>query len=306
MVILVSRSMIKMKPSNGWFTVLLLAACAAVSAGPAAESPVPPRKIVLIAGPLDAGHPRGSHEYEKSVQLLKQCLDSSPNVRGLQTETHTNGWPSRPATLDSADTIVLITSGSDRRAQDHPLLVGDHADVIEKQMRRGCGLVMIHWTTFAPTGAMGDKVLEWTGGFFDYESGADHPQHWLSRIQHVTVTAKPGAPDHPICRGLEPFQVRDEFYYRIRFRQNDPRLKPILLAPIPGEAADQVVAWAVERKDGGRGFGFTGGHYFDNWQSEHFRRLALNAIVWTARAEVPAGGVQSERPPVDSPALKTR
>src|ERR1051325_1053302 len=223
MVILVSRSMIKMKPSNGWFNDLFLAACAAVSAGPAAESPVPPRKIVLIAGPLDAGHPRGSHEYEKSVQLLKQCLDSSPNVRGLQTETHTNGWPSRPATLDSADTIVLITSGSDRRAQDHPLLVGDHADVIEKQMRRGCGLVMIHWTTFAPTGAMGDKVLEWTGGFFDYESGADHPQHWLSRIQHVTVTAKPGAPDHPICRGLEPFQVRDEFYYRIRFRQNDPR-----------------------------------------------------------------------------------
>src|ERR1051326_5621233 len=210
----------QLKPSIGWFAVLLFAAFAGDSSSRAAESPTPARKIVLIAGPLDPSHPRGSHEYEQSVQLLKRCLDSSPNAPGLKPETHTNGWPRDPATLDSADTIVLITSGSDRKAQDHPLLVGDHAGVIEKQMQRGCGLVMIHWTTFAPTGAVGDKVLEWTGGHFDYESGADHPQHWLSRIQTVTVTAKPGAPDHPICRGLEPFQVRDEFYYRIRFRQN--------------------------------------------------------------------------------------
>ena len=78
--------------------------------------------------------------------------------------------------------------------------------------------------------------------------------------------------------------------------ENDARLKPILVTRPPGEAEDQNVAWAVERKDGGRGFGFTGGHYFANWSDENFRRLILNAIVWTARAEVPAGGVDSARP----------
>ena len=51
--------------------------------------------------------------------------------------------------------------------------------------------------------------------------------------------------------------------------------------------------WAVERKDGGRGFGFTGGHFHQNWGNADFRRVILNALVWVAKAEVPAGGVDS-------------
>ena len=53
------------------------------------------------------------------------------------------------------------------------------------------------------------------------------------------------------------------------------------------------MAWAVERPDGGRGFGFTGGHNHANWGNDDFRKLVLNALLWTAKAEVPAGGVQS-------------
>ena len=58
-----------------------------------------PRKIVLIAGPLDS-HPRDSHEYEKNVILLKHCLETSPNVKGVRVEVHFNGWPDDPRTLD--------------------------------------------------------------------------------------------------------------------------------------------------------------------------------------------------------------
>src|SRR5437867_2444110 len=39
--------------------------------------PARPRKVVLIAGPLDKSHPPGTHEYEKTVRLLKHCLDTS-------------------------------------------------------------------------------------------------------------------------------------------------------------------------------------------------------------------------------------
>jgi type 1 glutamine amidotransferase len=53
----------------------------------------------------------------------------------------------------------------------------------------------------------------------------------------------------------------------------------------------EVIAWAVERKDGGRGFGFTGGHFHKNWAIEDCRKMILNAIWWTAKVEVPAGGV---------------
>ena len=56
---------------------------------------------------------------------------------------------------------------------------------------------------------------------------------------------------------------------------------------------DQVVAWATERKDGGRSFGFTGAHFHKNWGNDDFRKLVLNAILWTAKLDVPSGGVKS-------------
>ena len=187
---------------------------------------------------------------------------------------------------------MLVSSGSDRKESDHPLLVGDRLAVIEKQMKRGCGLCLIHWSTFVPKEKAGDKVLEWVGGYFDYESGPAK-NGWYSKIQTVTVKATPGR--HPIANGMTPFEAKDEFYYNLRFREKDPRLVPVLTVPMKGEG-EQTVAWAVERKDGGRGFGFTGGHFFDNWKNDNYRKLALNAILWTAHVEVPEGGVKSEFP----------
>jgi type 1 glutamine amidotransferase len=250
-----------------------------------------PKKVVLIAGPLDKSHPPGTHEYEKTVRVLKYCLEHAENVMNLRLEAHFGGWPEKPETLDDADTIVLVASGSDRKETDHPFLVGDRLSVIEKQMKRGCGLCLIHWCTFWPKEKAGDKVLDWVGGYFDYESGPAK-NGWYSKIQTVTVKCTPVK--HPITTGMDSFEAKDEFYYKIRFRERDPRLVPILNTAIEG---GQVVAWAVERKDGGRGFGFTGGHFFDNWKNENYRKMALNAILWTAKAPIPEGGVKSEFPP---------
>ena len=51
--------------------------------------------------------------------------------------------------------------------------------------------------------------------------------------------------------------------------------------------------WAVERPDGGRGVGFTGGHYHRNWATDDFRKVVLNALVWLVKLDVPAEGVVS-------------
>jgi hypothetical protein len=51
--------------------------------------------------------------------------------------------------------------------------------------------------------------------------------------------------------------------------------------------------WAVQRPDGGRGFGFTGGHFHANWANDDFRRVVLNALVWVTGADVPPSGVGS-------------
>jgi len=71
---------------------------------------------------------------------------------------------------------------------------------------------------------------------------------------------------------------------------------PILKTVVPGDEEPQTVAWAVERADGGRGFGFTGGHFFAHWENESFRRLMVNAILWTAKAEVRFAGSAASNP----------
>ena len=53
--------------------------------------------------------------------------------------------------------------------------------------------------------------------------------------------------------------------------------------------------WVRERPDGGRGMGFTGGHYHWAWACDSFRTAVLNGIVWTAGLDVPEGGVPSKR-----------
>ena len=77
-------------------------------------------------------------------------------------------------------------------------------------------------------------------------------------------------------------------------RSGNPAVRKAVADKLP-----QSVAWAVERADGGRGFGFTGGHFHSGWSNNDQRKLMLNAILWTAKGEVPAEGVASTVTPED-------
>ena len=59
----------------------------------------------------------------------------------------------------------------------------------------------------------------------------------------------------------------------------------VLLA---GKPDTPLWAWGWQREEGGRGFGFIGGHSHTNWNVEGLRKAMLNAILWTANMEVPA------------------
>ena len=137
--------------------------------------------------------------------------------------------------------------------------------------------------------------------------------HWTASFD--------GLPDHPIAQGVTPFSINDEWYYHMRFVNELAGVTPILtdLPPTDSLTRDdgphsnnrfvraavlerkerQHVAWANERPDGGRGFGFTGGHYHWNWGNSNFRTLVLNAIAWTAHVDIPADGVTSKDLTVD-------
>jgi len=258
----------------------------------------PTKKVVLIAGAKS--HGPGEHEYEKGARLLAHCLETSPNLKGFKAEVHTDGWPKDDNAIDGAATVLLFSDGSDRDEKAHPLLRERRLATMQKLMERGVGFVAIHYTVFVPTKKGGEQFLDWCGGYFDYESGPK-PQGWYSKIK--TCTAKVGLPNpkHPVARGLKPFELHEEFYYNMRLAPADKGLTPILSAAIPDEKEPQIVAWAVERKGGGRGLGYTGGHFHKNWQDDNVRRMVLNALVWTAKGEVPDGGVQSTLPKEEKP-----
>jgi hypothetical protein len=59
------------------------------------------------------------------------------------------------------------------------------------------------------------------------------------------------------------------------------------------KGAAEATMWTVERPDGGRGFGFTGGHFHKNWGNADFRKTVLNALLWVTKVEVPVAGVES-------------
>ena len=51
--------------------------------------------------------------------------------------------------------------------------------------------------------------------------------------------------------------------------------------------------------NGQRGFGITGAHHHKSWDNDDFRTCVLNAIVWTAKMEVPSKGVKSSSNPTE-------
>ena len=61
----------------------------------------------------------------------------------------------------------------------------------------------------------------------------------------------------------------------------------------------QVMAWAYDRPDGARGFGFTGLHFHKNLADDSLRTLLVNATAWITKLPVPEGGIQTPTPSRD-------
>lgn len=261
------------------------------------------RKLVMIAGP--ASHPPLMHEFKAGSMLLQKRLQGFP---GLKTVLVTNGWPVKVvdgrtvddnAVFEGADAVFIYADGGPR----HIALQNDRLDVLKKLVSAGVSLGFAHFAVEVPADRGGPEWKQWIGGY--YETGFSCNPIWEADYTSL--------PRHPITRGVKPFKTTDEWYFNIRFRDGKAGVKDILVATPSDATRDgpyvapkgpyahiqaekgrrETMMWAVERPDGGRGFGFTGGHFHLNWQNDDQRRLMLNALVWLAKLEVPPGGVDS-------------
>jgi len=256
------------------------------------------KKVVFIAGP--DSHGKGEHEYNGGVTLLAAKLKEG--LPATDTLVFHNGWPKNTEALKNAATVVLFCDG----AEGH--LIIPHLDELQSLMNNGTGLVMLHFTLEIPKGSEAMKFRNLIGGYFETDWSVN--PFWTPHILNL--------PLHPITGGVKPFAVRDEWYYHMRFVENTKNITPILKVLPPDSTLTreegthtnnphvreavlknkdpQTLAWAYERPEGGRGFGFTGGHVHANWANDSFRMLVLNAIAWTAKMKFPETGINSEKP----------
>ena len=257
-------------------------------------------KVVFISG--KPSHGRLAHEHRAGNMLLANALnDSGLSVQATVLEDI--GYPKEDSVLNDADTIVIFCTGHGGHVLNKKLKDFDAL------MNKGKGVVMIHWATEAVKGDPAEKFLEWMGGFCDLHWSVN--PHWIPKF-------KPRK--HEIWNGVNAFSVNDEWYYHMRFVKNMKGVTPILTDVPPASTLKrsdgarsgnptvrkavangetQHVAWAYERSNGGRGFGFTGGHVHMNWQNDDNRKLMLNAILWTAKVTIPKSGVVSRTPTKD-------
>jgi len=265
------------------------------------------KKVVFVAGPKSHGF--FAHEHAAGCKLLAEHLEAA-NL-GIKTVVVTGGFPQDQSVFNDADAVVVACDGGVRH------LLNKNLKEFDEVMKRGVGLACIHYGVETTKGPAGDHFLKWIGGYFE--------PYWS--VNPVWNAAFKLLPSHPITQGVMPFTMQDEWYYHMRFREATSAIGsivPILSAHPPEntmkrlkpgvdkhphhgnpDVADAVlkrkeaqhVAWAYQRGEDynyGRGFGFTGAHFHENWASLDARRLVLNAIAWIAKVDVPKTGVPSK------------
>src|SRR5207302_65178 len=147
---------------------ILIALTLATAATPAAADAS--KKVVILAGPKSHGPVgNGVHDYGWSARLIRMMLETSVVKDKVRVEIHLDGWPRDPRTLDDADTIMVISDGRDgeQYAEAPHLASAERVRLIEKQMKRGCGFLTFHFSTFAPQ-KYADQILDWSGGYFQW------------------------------------------------------------------------------------------------------------------------------------------
>ena len=253
------------------------------------------KKIVLIAG--RPSHPPGMHEFRAGCLLLQQCL---AGVKGVSVTVYSNGWPDVENAFEGANAVVIYADGGG----GHPAVQKDHKEILGALAKNGVGIGFMHYGVEVLATNGGPEFLQWIGGHYEHLYSCN--PMWSPKYETF--------PKHPVANGVKPFSNRDEWYFNMRWNEDQKKSITAVLVAKPSDEVrkgsyvypkgpyehivaargrDETMMWTFERKGGGRGFGFTGGHTHANWGDENQRKVVLNALLWIAKVRVPKNGVES-------------
>ncbi|HEY8506215.1 MAG TPA: ThuA domain-containing protein, partial [Gemmataceae bacterium] len=225
--------------------------------------------------------PPRTHEFRAGVRVLEALLKP---YEGLEvTAVSADGaWKEGPDLIRRADAVVLYVSQGYQWMHQTP----ERHLALTEMARRGGGIVGLHWAIGCKDAKYIPDGLKLLGGCH----GGPDRKYVVTTTELRPVTE----PRHPIATGVDPIRVKDEFYYQLKFVKPADGLRPVMRALINGEP--ETVAWAWERPDGGRSFGFSGLHFHDNWKLPEYRRLVTQAVLWSLKEPIPENGAKVEIP----------
>lgn len=238
-------------------------------------------RVVLIPGSEMATKPSGDHEYLAGCALLMEMLQ---NIEGVHPVLVQQDWPKNEAILEKANVLVVYSNGDGKQGF---LQNEQRRATLERLMGQGVGFVQLHAAVSYPK-AYADLGCQWAGGVWTEEHSKGSRGHWKST--HAQF------PDHPILRGVTPWEAHDGWLHQIHFPSAYvENITPLLWSSKKNQGAPMggmkdVVAWAYTRENQGRSFSCSGAHGHWEWANDGLRQMIINGILWTAHQEIPEHG----------------
>jgi hypothetical protein len=257
----------------------------------------------------------GRHEVAKDLLVLQDCVSNAVNIKGVKIVTK---YLAERATLNVDDLkgvdglIIECSSVSSSQQRTHPLFPPlpratrtydqatlDYLSQVDALHKAGMGIMIIHWGIVVNNDnkAARDYCMSWFG-----QAARDGLTQNPMGFWKVTPIEK--AKNHPILSGVSPWIYKDEMFSRLEnASQDDPHRTDLLMGESPqtnqseqgsppGVIGPRCIASAYENGKE-RGILWGGMDFHSALLHENYLRFMLNAIVWTAGIDVPAGGVKT-------------
>lgn len=238
----------------------------------------PRTRRLLIVGQGPDGHPPMAHEFMAGANVLNALLKPYKELQTTVVKAD-EPWPDGPKLIDQADGIaMLVTQGAQWMQTDGPRYAA-----LKRLAARGGAIVALHWSV----GAKDAKYIQGQLDLLGATRGGPQRKYIV-----LPTELKRVAPAHPILTGVGNIKTFDEIYYAL---DRVPGIQPLFTSNIQGK--DEMAAWAWERGDGGRSFGFVGLHFHANWQLPEYRRFVVQGVLWSMKLPIPGGGANVDIDP---------
>ena len=240
--------MTKTRLTHAVVTRTAVAWLAASAGGGAALAQKPHINVLFL------GHNSTHHDSARYAPMLKAAL--APDGIDIAYTADPNDL--NPATLAKYDALLIYAN--------HTTITPEQEKALLDFVASGKGFLPIHSASYCFQNSPAYIALV----------GAQFLRHGTGEF-----TAEIVKPDHPVMRGITPFQVWDETYVHTKHNQD----RTVLMERVDAEGREP---WTWVRTHGkGRVFYTAYGHDERAWSHPMFQRLIRNAIYWTTNHDVP-------------------